>query len=65
MTTHLHLMTGFYGPVIGVVLFRKHLARYLDGYLHTSAIRTRIFNIEQEDVLLNAINDLLALHPVE
>lgn len=65
MTIHLHLMTEFYGPIIGVVLFRKHLARYLDGYLNTSAIRTRIFNIEQEDVLLNAINDLFALQPAE
>jgi nifR3 family TIM-barrel protein len=65
MTIHLHLMTEFYGPIIGVVLFRKHLARYLDGYLNTSAIRTRIFNIEQEDVLLNAINDLFELQPAE
>lgn len=59
MADHLGLMVSFYGDPIGVILFRKHLARYLSGYLTTSEIRTRIFQFEQSEPLLIVIAELL------
>lgn len=52
---HLHLMVQHYGEKIGVMLFRKHLTRYLHGYLSTPEIRKQIYSIEQEQQLFEAI----------
>ena len=60
MSEHLNLMTVFYGNPRGVILFRKHLARYLQGYLTSSEIRRKIFNIEQTEPLLEMIADLIS-----
>ena len=61
MHEHLNLMCSFYGDTIGVILFRKHLARYLSGFLTTSTIRSQIFSFEQAAPLLDMISSLLSL----
>ncbi len=58
---HLALMISFYGNPLGVILFRKHLARYMSGYLTTSEIRTRIFQYDQPEPLLQMVSDLLSV----
>ncbi|MEN6571302.1 MAG: tRNA dihydrouridine synthase DusB [Anaerolineaceae bacterium] len=63
MIRHLKLMCEFYGTRLGVMLFRKHLARYLSGRLTTSELRTWIFNLEHRDELISAITGLLAVPP--
>lgn len=60
MSEHLALMISFYGNPLGVVLFRKHLARYLSGYLTTSEIRARIFQYDQTEPLLQMVSTLLS-----
>ena len=60
ITYHLHGMVVHYGEKIGVVLFRKHLTRYLDGYLTTSEIRRKIYAIDSEFQLIENIASLLA-----
>jgi hypothetical protein len=42
-------------------MFRKHLIRYLQGYLTTSDIRRHIFNIAEAQVLLDEIKKLMEL----
>ncbi len=56
---HLHLMVQHYGEKIGVMLFRKHLTRYLHGYLSTPDIRRQIYSFEKEMELFESINALL------
>ncbi len=56
---HLSLMTRHYGPKIGVLLFRKHLSRYLAAYLLTSEIRREIFAITHQEQLVDYISKLL------
>jgi nifR3 family TIM-barrel protein len=59
ISQHLQNMCAQYPPRIGVLMFRKHLARYLFGYLKTSDIRRHIFSIETPDELLQAIQILI------
>ena len=56
---HLNLMTIHYQEKIGVILFRKHMTRYLHGFLNTSNLRRYIYAIEKEESLLKAIHELL------
>lgn len=56
---HLQEMTSFYGDHLGVLLFRKHMARYLRDYLNTSEIRTIIFNLDTAHEVLETIKKLL------
>ena len=59
VTHHLHGMVELYQEKIGVILFRKHLTRYLFGYLTTPEIRKNIYSIEKEQELLSAIKKLV------
>lgn len=59
ISNHLHEMVSFYNEHLGVLLFRKHMARYLRDFLTTSEIRQAIFNIESESDLLQMIYKLL------
>lgn len=61
MAEHLALMVSFYGNPLGVILFRKHLARYMSGYLTTTEIRGRIFQFDQPEPLLQMVSDLLSV----
>lgn len=58
---HLGLMTEQYGLKIGIIVFRKHLVKYLGKYLNTREIRTEIFSIVEEMPLLEFIFNLLEL----
>ena len=58
---HLGLMTKHYGTKIGILIFRKHLVRYLGNYLNTREIRSEIFSLVEEDTLLEYITTLLEL----
>jgi tRNA-dihydrouridine synthase len=59
VSLHLGMMVDLYGANIAVPMFRKHLVRYLDGFLVTPEIRRHIFTIEPPDLLLSEIEKLL------
>jgi len=61
LSWHLNEGVALYGPNVAVPMFRKHLIRYLQGYLTTSDIRRHIFNIADPDVLLVEIKILMEL----
>jgi nifR3 family TIM-barrel protein len=56
---HLHLMLAHYSERVAVLMFRKHLLRYLADYLNTSDIRRTIFSFEEAASLLDSISQLL------
>jgi len=58
---HLELITTHYGEKIGMLVFRKHLVRYLKEFLVTSEIRSEIFSILEKAQLLTYIKNLLCL----
>jgi len=58
---HLSKMVELYSPRIGTVLFRKHLSRYLRGYLSTVEIRQKVFSIEEPSELLLEMLKILKL----
>lgn len=59
LNRHLSLMTELYTERTGTLLFRKHLARYLPGYLATSEIRSEVFSINGPAELLEKIRNIL------
>jgi tRNA-dihydrouridine synthase B len=59
ITRHLNLMIDLYGPGVAVPLFRKHLIRYLQGYLITPELRRHVFTIPDPVVLLQEIDILV------
>lgn len=61
LSWHLNEGVALYGPNVAVPMFRKHLIRYLQGYLPTSDIRRHIFNIAEAQVLLDEIKKLMEL----
>jgi len=61
ITRHLTMMVELYGPGVAVPMFRKHLIRYLQGYLDTPDIRRHIFTIPSPDILLQEITKLINL----
>lgn len=56
---HLRAMVAHYGEKIGVLLFRKHLVRYLDGFLSTPEIRREIFSYVSIEPLMDQIERIL------
>ncbi len=53
MKTHLDLMLNFYGEN-GIILFRKHAAKYIRGMENSAKLRAMLMNARtREDVLLN------------
>jgi tRNA-dihydrouridine synthase B len=61
MTQHSQLMTDFYGPKIGMILFRKHLTRYLFQFLVTPEIRKQVYSIENQPELIKVVQNMLLL----
>lgn len=59
---HLEKMISQYGSKIGVPIFRKHLVRYLSGYLHTSEIRREVFTITDKSLLISCIKKLMNIN---
>ncbi len=58
---HLYKMISLYGSSIGVPIFRKHLVRYLSGYLLTSEIRRDVFTISNDSELISRIKKLMTI----
>lgn len=59
ITLHVEDMVAHYGEKIGLILFRKHLTRYMSGYLSTPQIRKHIYSIEQKAELIEALIQLI------
>ena len=57
--THLTDMIALYNENIAVRLFRKHLSRYMSGYLTTPEIRRSIFSHNESAPFLAEIESLL------
>ncbi len=60
--THLCSMCELYSPRIGTLMFRKHMARYLSGFLTSPEIRRKIFSIENPSILLENISFLIGVN---
>jgi nifR3 family TIM-barrel protein len=58
---HLESVVAHYTPKFGILIFRKHLNRYLSQYLISSDIRREIFTIADKEQLLNTISKLMQL----
>lgn len=58
---HLNRMVDLYPPRVAILMFRKHLVRYLHNQLTTPEIRRNIFSIEEQSQLLAEIRKLLVL----
>ncbi len=59
ISRHIQAMSELYSPRIGILMFRKHLARYLAHKLSTSEIRRRVFSIDSTEELMSEIHSLL------
>ena len=57
--SHLDLITIHYGEKVGILVFRKHLAKYLKNYLVSAEIRSEIFQITEKQQLLTYIYQLI------
>lgn len=59
ITRHLQWMTDLYTEKIAVLMFRKHLLRYISSCLTTSEIRRTVFSFTESEPLLEYISSLL------
>ncbi len=53
---HLALMTSFYGEQFGVVLFRKHVSKYLKNFRGVSELRHKLVTSENLEIFLNHLH---------
>ena len=60
LTQHLARMHGFYGPVMGVRISRKHLAWYLQALPDTGSFRSQFNSLDTAGQQLQAIDQLFA-----
>jgi nifR3 family TIM-barrel protein len=58
---HLSDMIDLYSERIAVLMFRKHLVRYMSGYLTTPEIRRSVFSHVEATPLLDEIRSLLQI----
>lgn len=56
---HLRLMVDLYSERKGTLLFRKHLSRYLSGFLPTLESRKNIFSIDNSTELMMTVQNIL------
>ena len=56
MLDHLGRMLSFYGDERGLVLFRKHLSRYLSPYPLTKEVRQRLLTAEQREDFISLLD---------
>jgi tRNA-dihydrouridine synthase B len=52
---HLALNLAFYGPELGLVLFRKHIVKYIEGIRHLADYRVRLLTCHRADEFINLI----------
>ncbi len=58
MRRHLALNLDFYGPEVGLILFRKHAAKYIQGLPGEAALRTPLLTcntVEEFDRLVDEV----------
>lgn len=58
MLKHLERNLKFYGPEIGLVLFRKHAVRYLSPYRLSKEIRKELLTAQQTDEFLRLLDKI-------
>jgi len=56
MLDHLGRMLSFYGDERGLVLFRKHLSRYLSPYPLTKEVRQRLLTAERREDFISLLD---------
>jgi len=54
---HLAAMVDVYGAVYGVILFRKHLVRYLRGLPDVTTVRNQLLALESADEVLRLLGE--------
>jgi nifR3 family TIM-barrel protein len=57
--THLERVCAFYGEKYGLILFRKHIIRYLRSYSHAAAMRHHLVTTEHVDEFLSWIDRVI------
>ncbi len=55
---HLGYMLEFYGEEHGIILFRKHLSKYLSHYYLPEEIKTKLLNCKEREELVGLLYDL-------
>jgi tRNA-dihydrouridine synthase B len=54
---HLNLMLSFYGEDLGLVLFRKHVSKYLKNFRGVSDLRHRLVTTDSLEDFYNCLNE--------
>ncbi|HMQ53583.1 MAG TPA: tRNA dihydrouridine synthase DusB [Anaerolineae bacterium] len=54
---HLQLMLDFYGRERGLVLFRKHVVKYVRGLAHSAEVKTRLITCTQPEEFIALMNE--------
>jgi tRNA-dihydrouridine synthase B len=53
---HLYLMLDFYGEERGLILFRKHIVKYIRGMAHSAKIRARLITCTRPEEFIALVN---------
>ena len=53
---HLDLMLEFYGQERGLILFRKHIVKYIRGLAHSAKIRARLITCTRPEEFIALVN---------
>jgi tRNA-dihydrouridine synthase B len=62
---HLDRQTTFYGEPRGIILFRKHIVRYLHGLPGAAQVRAQLMTCTTRDQVLACLDGACFLHPDE
>ncbi len=54
---HLDLMLDFYGEERGLILFRKHIVKYIRGMAHSSKVRAKLVTCTRPEEFIALVND--------
>ncbi|MCB1191691.1 MAG: tRNA dihydrouridine synthase DusB [Leptospiraceae bacterium] len=54
---HLDLMVNFYGEKFGIILFRKHVAKYLKGFYGVSELKNNLMQVTTYEDFVRTINE--------
>lgn len=63
MLAHLEDMLAFYGRELGLVLFRKHAARYISPYRLSKAQREQLLNSETQEDFVQILSQIVQVSP--
>jgi len=53
---HLELMLDFYGEERGLILFRKHIVKYIRGMAHSSKVRAKLVTCTRPEEFIELMN---------